>query len=103
MADLGFLGLVLGRQADPHGFVNRVLGPLVSYDERRGTRLLHTVESYFEHGQSLARTSEALHVHVNTVTQRLERVGQVLGEQWNTPQRALETQLALRLRRVLAD
>ncbi|MDX6353910.1 MAG: hypothetical protein QOF98_813 [Streptomyces sp.] len=103
MADLGFLGLVLGRQADTDGFVNRVLGPLAAYDERRGTRLLHTVESYFEHGQSLARTSEALHVHVNTVTQRLERVGRVLGEQWNTPQRALETQLALQLRRVLAD
>ncbi|MFI6274507.1 helix-turn-helix domain-containing protein [Streptomyces sp. NPDC050988] len=103
MTDLGFLGLVLGRHADTCGFVNRVLGPLITYDKRRGTSLLHTVESYFEHGQSLARTSAAMHVHVNTVTQRLERVGHVLGEEWSTPQRALETQLALQLRRVLAD
>ncbi|MFD4527027.1 helix-turn-helix domain-containing protein [Streptomyces sp. NPDC058470] len=102
MTDLGFLGLVLGRHADAHGFVNRLLGPLITYDERRGTSLLHTVDSYFEHGQSLTRTSADLHVHVNTVTQRLERVGQVLGEGWNTPQRALETHLALQLRRVLA-
>lgn len=102
LTDLGFLGLVLGRHADTRGFVHRVLGPLIAYDERRGTSLLRTVESYFEHGQSLARTSSALHVHVNTVTQRLERVGQLLDEQWNTPQRALETQLALQLRRVLA-
>ncbi|MFD3911561.1 helix-turn-helix domain-containing protein [Streptomyces sp. NPDC058603] len=102
MGDLGFLGLVLGRHADAYGFVRRTLGPLTDYDDRRGTSLLDTVESYFRHGQSLARTSAALHVHVNTVTQRLERVGQILGEQWNTPQHALETQLALRLRSVLS-
>ncbi|WP_254407649.1 GAF domain-containing protein [Streptomyces sp. GMY02] len=101
MDDLGFLGLVLGRNADTDGFVRRTLGPLVEYDERRGTSLLDTVESYFQHGQSLARTGAALHVHVNTVSQRLERVGQILGEDWNTPQYALEAQLALRLRRVL--
>ncbi|WP_046500406.1 helix-turn-helix domain-containing protein [Streptomyces odonnellii] len=102
MDDLGFLGLVLGRHADTGGFVRRTLGPLVEYDERRGTSLLDTVESYFQHGQSLARTGAALHVHVNTVSQRLERVGQILGEDWNTPQYALEAQLALQLRRVLA-
>lgn len=101
MDDLGFLGLVLGRHADTDGFVRRTLGPLIEYDERRGTSLLDTVESYFQHGQSLARTGAALHVHVNTVSQRLERVGQILGEDWNTPQYALEAQLALRLRRVL--
>ncbi|MGW2055282.1 helix-turn-helix domain-containing protein [Streptomyces sp. NPDC001840] len=101
MDDLGFLGLVLGRHADTDGFVRRTLGPLIEYDERRGTSLLDTVESYFLHGQSLARTGAALHVHVNTVSQRLERVGQIVGEDWNTPQYALEAQLALRLRRVL--
>jgi DNA-binding PucR family transcriptional regulator len=36
-------------------------------------------------------------VHVNTVTQRLERVGRLLGTDWSTPARALEVQLALRL------
>jgi len=41
-----------------------------------------------------------LHVHVNTVTQRLDRVGQLLGPQWQRPERALEVQLALRLHRL---
>jgi DNA-binding PucR family transcriptional regulator len=41
-----------------------------------------------------------LHVHVNTVAQRLERVTNLLGAGWNDPDRALEVQLALRLHRL---
>jgi DNA-binding PucR family transcriptional regulator len=41
-----------------------------------------------------------LQVHVNTVTQRLERVGRLLGREWSVPDRALEVQLALRLHRL---
>jgi DNA-binding PucR family transcriptional regulator len=41
-------------------------------------------------------------VHVNTVTQRLDRVARLLGPDWSAPDRALEVQLALRLHR-LAD
>ncbi|MDX6363858.1 MAG: hypothetical protein QOC85_2868, partial [Streptomyces sp.] len=37
---------------------------------------------------------------VNTVAQRLERVGRLLGEDWQSPGRALEIQLALRLHRL---
>lgn len=102
MADLGFLGLVLGESRDAGGFVRRTVGPLLDYDARRGTELLATLEQYFAHGGSLARTREVLHVHVNTVTQRLERIGRLLGEDWNTPDRALEVQLALKLHRVAA-
>jgi sugar diacid utilization regulator len=99
MAELGFLGLVLGESRDAAGFVRRTLGPLLDYDAQRGTELLGTLEQYFAHGGSLARTREVLHVHVNTVTQRLDRVGRLLGEDWNSPDRALEIQLALRLNR----
>lgn len=34
---------------------------------------------------------------MNTVVQRLERVGRLLGQDWNSPARTLEIQLALRL------
>jgi DNA-binding PucR family transcriptional regulator len=59
-----------------------------------------TLEAYFGVGGSLARAAELLHVHVNTVTQRLERIGQLLGADWQRPERALEVQLALRLQRL---
>ncbi|MFJ4553836.1 helix-turn-helix domain-containing protein [Streptomyces sp. NPDC088817] len=100
--DFGFLGLLLAGDRDIAGFVDRTVGPVVAYDERRGTELIRTLEAYFACGMSPARTKDALHVHVNTVAQRLERVGRLLGQDWQTPARALEIQLALRLHRLSA-
>jgi sugar diacid utilization regulator len=100
MAGLGFLGQLLGDRADLDAFVRRTLGPVLDYDERRGTELVATLRAYFANGSQLARTKEVLHVHVNTVVQRLERVASLLGEDWQAPDRALEIQLALRLHRL---
>ncbi|WP_344660054.1 helix-turn-helix domain-containing protein [Catenulispora subtropica] len=99
-SDLGFLALVLGG-GDPGDVVRRALGPLIDYDAKRGTDLLGTVEQYFAAGRSLGRTGEALHIHVNTVTQRLERTARLLGADWQDPGRSLEIQLALQIRRVM--
>ncbi|MFC9157019.1 helix-turn-helix domain-containing protein [Streptomyces bauhiniae] len=95
--DFGFLGLLLAGDRDVAGFVERTIGPLVAYDARRGTDLLRTLDAYFAAAMSPARTKDVLHVHVNTVAQRLERVGRLLGADWQTPSRVLEIQLALRL------
>ncbi len=96
-ADFGFLGLLLADTRDVDGFVHRTLGAVTGYDARRGTELLRTLGAYFACGMSPARTKDALHVHVNTVAQRLDRVSRLLGPDWQTPARALEIQLALRL------
>ncbi|MEU9453469.1 GAF domain-containing protein [Streptomyces sp. NPDC048277] len=98
--DFGFLGLLLAGERDVAGFVERTIGPVVAYDERRGTDLLRTLDAYFTSGMSPARTKDELHVHVNTVAQRLERVARLLGDDWQRPARALEVQLALRLHRL---
>ncbi|MFI1618922.1 helix-turn-helix domain-containing protein [Streptomyces lydicus] len=101
-ADFGFLGLLLADTRDVDGFVHRTLGAVADYDARRGTELLRTLGAYFACGMSPARTKDELHVHVNTVAQRLERVGRLLGPDWQTPARALEIQLALRLHQLSA-
>ncbi|MEV0394940.1 helix-turn-helix domain-containing protein [Polymorphospora rubra] len=103
--ELGFVGLLLGAVGDDADrdvtrFLTDTVGPVVDYDARRGTALVKTLEAYFGVGGSLARAAEQLHVHVNTVTQRLDRVGQLLGPDWQRPERALEVQLALRLHRL---
>ncbi|MER8159125.1 GAF domain-containing protein [Streptomyces sp. NPDC094472] len=105
--DFGFLGLLLAgtREGAPDGtgvqdFVARTVGAVIDYDERRGTELIRTLDAYFAGGMSPARTKDALHVHVNTVAQRLERVGRLLGPDWQSPARSLEIQLALRLHRL---
>ncbi|WPB94889.1 GAF domain-containing protein [Streptomyces malaysiensis] len=105
--DFGFLGLLLAgtREGAPAGtgvqdFVHRTVGAVIDYDERRGTELIRTLDAYFAGGMSPARTKDALHVHVNTVAQRLERIGRLLGPDWQSPARSLEIQLALRLHRL---
>ncbi|MEX5720883.1 PucR family transcriptional regulator, partial [Geodermatophilus maliterrae] len=100
--ELGFVGLLVGEGRDVPGFVTATLAPVLEYDARRGTDLVATLRAWFDTGGSPARAAEVLNVHVNTVTQRLDRVGRLLGRDWSVPERALEVQLALRLHRLTA-
>ena len=100
LADLGFVGLVAADTPDVDSYLARVLGPLLDYDAGRGTDLVATLAAYFACGASPRRAAARLHVHANTVAQRLDRIGVLLGADWSEPERALELQLALRLRLV---
>jgi hypothetical protein len=103
-SDLGFVGLLLGSgDRDIQAYVRAALGPVLDYDARHGTVLRQTLEAYFGVGASPARAAEVLHVHVNTVTQRLGRLANLLGADWQRPERALDLQLALRLSRLRDD
>ena len=97
-ADLGFAGLVVGDEPDVTTWVQDVLGPVADHDAARGTDLIGTLTAYYACGASPRRAAQRLHVHANTVAQRLERVAALLGKDWSSPERALEIQLALRLR-----
>ncbi|MGW1508962.1 helix-turn-helix domain-containing protein [Streptomyces sp. NPDC002394] len=97
--DLGFLGLLLSDDNDVDGFVESAIGPVLDYDAERFTDLTHTLEAYFASGGSPTNAAEALHVHPNTVSRRLERIGELLGPEWQKPGQVLEVQLALRLQR----
>jgi GAF domain-containing protein len=101
-ADLGFAGLVVGSTPDIAAYVAGTLGAVADYDDARGTHLLGTLEAFFAAGGSPRHTASRLHVHVNTVAQRLERVTALLGPTWQQPDRALEIQLALRLLRLMS-
>ena len=67
--------------------------------ERRGVPLVETLEAFLEHSCRHGATSAALGVHANTLYQRLETIGRVLGPEWREPGRRFEIQLMLRLRR----
>lgn len=97
LPDLGFLGVLLGDDTNLDSYVRRTLGPVLDYDTRRGTELVHTLRAYFACGMSQSKAKDSLHVHVNTVVQRLDRIGHLLGPDWQSPERSLEIQLALRL------
>ena len=81
-AGLGLARLLLGGNGpqELEEFVNRTLGPVLRYDAARETQLAETLEAWFASGGALRETAERLHIHPNTVTQRLDRVGQLLGD-----------------------
>jgi DNA-binding PucR family transcriptional regulator len=101
-AGLGLARLLLGHNGpgELDRFLESTLGPLVAYDERRGTDLVGTLDAWFAHGGRTGETAQALHLHPNTVSQRLERIGRVLGDGWRAPEAGLEQQLALQLWRL---
>jgi DNA-binding PucR family transcriptional regulator len=95
--DLGVAGLVGADDVDVAAHVEHVIGPVTGYDARRGTDLVGTLTAYFDAGRSPTRAAARLHVHPNTVQQRLDRITALLGEDWQRPDRALDIQVALRL------
>ncbi|MBH0247100.1 helix-turn-helix domain-containing protein, partial [Streptomyces cavourensis] len=99
-SELGFLGLLVSDDHDVDGFIESVIGPVARYDDQRLTQLTDTLEAFFHASGSPTHAAKALHVHPNTVARRLERVSELLGEDWHRPDRALEVQLALKLRRM---
>ncbi|MBB6628681.1 GAF domain-containing protein [Nocardioides sp. KIGAM211] len=107
-AGLGLTRLLLGENGPEElgEYVEATLGPVVAYDQQRGTSLVETLEAWFATGGRVKDTGERLHVHPNTVVQRLDRVGELLGAGWRDPAHGLDLQLALRvhrLRRTTAD
>jgi sugar diacid utilization regulator len=100
--ELGVYGLLLGQAGRDElaRLVERTLGPVLRYDAQRGSDLLGTLEAFFATGGGIARTAADLYVHVNTLYQRLERIGRLLGPSWRESDRALEIQLALKVHRL---
>lgn len=90
-----------GRVRELDRFISDAIGPLLDYDQRRGTDLVGTLDAYYGHRANVAATARALHVHVNTLLKRLDRAGNVLGLGWRH-ENDLELQLVLRLHRLKA-
>ncbi|MFD1662258.1 helix-turn-helix domain-containing protein [Streptomyces caeni] len=96
---MGFLGVLLSETHDIGDYIEAVIGPVLDYDTQRFTELTRTLDAYFSSSTSPTRAAASLHVHPNTVSRRLERITELLGADWQDPERALDIQLALRLHR----
>ena len=56
-----------------------------AYDERRQTQLLGTLEQFLANWRSIASSAQALHIHPNTLRQRLERIREAVRASTSTP------------------
>lgn len=77
-------------------FIDQMLGPLITYDERRKGELLKTIEAYFGADGSVKSAGEMLFAHPHTVTYRLKQVERLTGWSLRDPEDKLRLQLALR-------
>lgn len=102
-ARLGVAGLLLSDSKDLNLFVANQLGPVLDYDRRRGTDLTMTLDTYFRTNRNLNETAQDLHVHPNTVTQRLGRIDHLLGSDWRDARASLDVQLSLLIHTVVGD
>lgn len=72
---------------------------VASYDARKGTTLLETLDTYLSCGGNIARAAERLYVHRNTLVQRLEKLHELLRLDPHDSDHWLALHIALRLRR----
>ncbi|MGW7432381.1 PucR family transcriptional regulator [Streptomyces sp. NPDC054861] len=72
-----------------------VLGPLLGDPRTSHTVLLETLEVFLAHNCSWARTAEALHLHVNTVHYRIQRVERLTGRDLSRLDHKLDLRAAL--------
>jgi len=77
-------------------FADRVLGPVLEYDARHRAGLRATLATFLDCSGSWSRTAEALHLHVNTVRYRIDRVEELTGRDLSRLEDRVDVFLALR-------
>ena len=80
--------------------VAATLAPLTS-GGARGRELLETLEAYVASGFNQRATARRSYVHINTVANRLERIGERLDRDMSDPETLVDLAVALRLGRLL--
>ncbi|MFD4195654.1 helix-turn-helix domain-containing protein [Amycolatopsis thermoflava] len=78
-------------------YLQTIIGPVLKWDAEHSGKLLPTLAAYLGNRMSPVATARALHLHKNTVLQRLERVSELLGEDWQEPDRLFRITVAVRL------
>jgi purine catabolism regulator len=103
-SDLGVYRLLVRLRETPElwTFYRETLSRLADYDQRQGADLIKTLDTYFNHLGNLRATSEALHVHRNTLLYRLERIKEISGMDLDNAEEHFALWLALRAHRVLS-
>lgn len=92
-ADDGFLPRTL---LDAQRVVERILGPVLEYDEQHDGDLVTTLQVYLDCDRSPKRAAAKLFVHNQTVNYRLQRVQELTGRSLRSTADISELWLALR-------
>ncbi|KAB2343267.1 PucR family transcriptional regulator [Actinomadura rudentiformis] len=80
-----------------HMFRVRLLDPLRTYDEEHKADLIRTLETFLQNSGSWTRCAEQLHLHVNSVRYRIQRIEELTGRNLSRLEDRVDFFLALRL------
>jgi GAF domain-containing protein/sugar diacid utilization regulator len=81
-------------------FAVSVLGPALDYDRDHSSELLRTARVLLDRDMDRRSTADALHLHPNTVTQRMRRLEALTGLHLSRPRDLLQLTSALTVARV---
>ncbi|OXM83630.1 PucR family transcriptional regulator [Paenibacillus rigui] len=82
-------------------FVGSQLGPLIEYDQNKGGELLRTLQVYLDHDASKQVAAQKLFIVRQTLYYRLDKIAELLGEDYMSPDKRLALQVALRAYQLL--
>jgi len=81
---------------ESRAIVRHILGPVLEYDAEHDAPLMASLRTYLSYNRSLKATSEALHVHKQTVVYRMRRVEELTGRRLGCMEDIVNFWLALR-------
>jgi purine catabolism regulator len=99
--DLSVYRLLLQFEESPDllSFLQETLGSILTHEN--SDEFLETLEEYFTHNGNLSQTAEALFIHRNTLTYRMNRITSITKLDFENPDTRLAVQLALCIRRMV--
>jgi purine catabolism regulator len=93
--ELGLERLLASTPTDELGaFVRHAIGPLVEHDRGHDGVLVETLAAWLE-TRNMAEAARRIHVHYNTLKNRLERVEAILGPVMSDAAKSLECEVAI--------
>ncbi|MBB3110769.1 purine catabolism regulator [Paenibacillus phyllosphaerae] len=82
-------------------FIRGYLGPLLDHDQNKGSDLLLTLKVYLDHDGSKQIAAQKLFIVRQSLYYRLEKIAELLGEGFMSPENRIAIQVALRAYQLL--
>jgi DNA-binding PucR family transcriptional regulator len=89
--------LINNNQTTLNTFLEKALGPLLSYEKRSKDEFLETLRIYIKSNGNWTYTKDRLHIHGNTLNYRLARIMALLNMDLNDYQQRLKVQIAFEI------
>lgn len=96
-SDCGLIKVIskLKDQSLLEDFYLEILEPVLTYDAKHGTDLVHTLHAFLLANGSYKETAKMLYIHRNTLSYRIKKIKQLLQKDLKDPYVALELRVAL--------